>query len=78
MRALGVVVPDPLRDHTLCMTERFKEVLPDALLLEASDEALDQTILLGRVRRDELLPQTIRKLPCCPAKKCHPSTDLFR
>src|SRR4029434_11189449 len=39
--------------------EADEAVLPDALLLQASEEALDDPVLLGRVRCDELLHESV-------------------
>src|SRR5262245_11945097 len=39
--------------------EADEAVLPDAFLLQAAEEALDDPVLLGRVRRDELLHEPV-------------------
>ena len=39
--------------------EAAEVMQPDTLLFETTKEALDETILLGRIRRNELLAQTI-------------------
>src|SRR5262245_37070894 len=55
-----VVVPSNPRLHRLPrLGEIANDVRPDALLLEAAKEALDQPVLLGRVRRDELLGEPV-------------------
>src|SRR5579884_187397 len=50
---------DPARDGSASLGEASEVVLPDALLLEAAKETLDDSVLLGRVRRDELLAQPV-------------------
>lgn len=55
-----VVVPvDPAPDGVLGMGEAAEVVLPDALLLEASEEAFDEPVLLRRVGRHELLLEAV-------------------
>ena len=56
----ALVVPaDPLADRRARLDEALEVVLPDALLLELAEEALDHAVLLGRVGRDELLAQAV-------------------
>lgn len=55
----GVVVPlDPLKDGCTGFRERIEVVLPSAFLLERTEKALDDTILLRRVGRNEFLRET--------------------
>ena len=60
MRPFIVVEADPLADHMPSMDRRLEPVLPDAFLLQRSEEALHQAILLGCIGRDELLGQSVR------------------
>src|SRR5262245_56253761 len=57
--ARGVVPVDPGRDLAPGVRKVREEMLPDTFLLEASEEPFDDAVLLGRVRRDELLAQPI-------------------
>ncbi len=59
MRPLLVVEADPAGDRRLRMSEGAEDLDPDALLLEAAEEALDQAVLLRRVWRDEFLLQSV-------------------
>lgn len=59
MRPSGVIPFDPLSDRALCLGEAAEQVLPHALLLKAAKEPLDDPILLGCVRCDELLAQSV-------------------
>lgn len=47
MRALAVVVVEPANQPPSFVAEVGEVVLPDALLLEGTEEALDETVLLG-------------------------------
>lgn len=57
VRPLGVVPLDPPTDRSPRLREADEVALPDALLLQAAEEALDDPVLLRRVRRDELLAE---------------------
>src|SRR5680860_1125323 len=59
MGSLLVVPVDPLPDCPTCVLEVFEQVLPDALLLQAPEEALDHAVLFGSVGGDELLAETV-------------------
>src|SRR5262245_40509877 len=59
MRPPVVVPPDPPPHRAAGLHEAREAVLPHALLLQASEEALDDPVLLRRVRRDEFLAQPI-------------------
>ncbi len=59
MRPPGVVKADPFSDDTRGVLLGFKAMTMYALLFQRSDHALDHAVLLGAVRRNELLPETI-------------------
>jgi len=59
VRAPGVVVLDEPGDLPSCVIEAVEAVKPDALLLQGAEEALDDAVLLRRVRRNELLLEPI-------------------
>jgi len=54
-----VVPADPLADRYPCLDEAGEVVLPDALLPEAADEALDHAVQLRREGGDELLGEAV-------------------
>ena len=64
MRSALVVPLDPLVDDPPGLQIRFEVVLPDALLLQAPEEALDESVLLWSVRSDVLLAE-----PIVPARR---------
>ena len=53
-----VVVPDLVADHAQGRLA-FETVAVDVLLLQRPDHAFDHSIMLGTVRRDELLLQPV-------------------
>ncbi len=59
MRPVAVVPVEPSFDVSMGISEVVDAMLPDALLLEASEEALDEAIQLRRVERDEFLPKSV-------------------
>ncbi len=59
MRASGVVPRDPASHRPIGFRKVRKRMVPDALLFDASKPSLDDPVLLGRVRRDVLLPQVV-------------------
>ena len=59
MRPVLVVEADSACDRRAGLREGTERVLPAALLFEASEEAIDQAVLLGGVRRDELLREEV-------------------
>ncbi len=64
MRAPVVVEVDPVPDQATGMLQRFEPVPMHALLLERTNHPLDQTVLRGAVRRDELLAQPVALDQC--------------
>src|SRR5689334_16930103 len=59
MRTPLVVPSDPSSHGAPRLDEAREAVLPDALFLQAPEEALDHPVLLWRVGRDKLLAQAI-------------------
>lgn len=59
MRAVVVVLLLPVSDDPAPLVKRLECVLPDTLFFEASTASFDHPILFQRVRRDELLLQSI-------------------
>ncbi len=59
MRALVVVPLHPVSNDLPRLLKRLERLLPDTLFFETAKEPLNQPILLGRIRRDELLLQPI-------------------
>ncbi len=59
MWSLFVVVPDPAIYHNSGLAQRLEAMLPDALLLQGSEEALHESVLFRCIRRRELLGETI-------------------
>src|SRR5678816_3375410 len=59
MRPAVVVPVDPARHGETCVGEALEVALPDALLLEAAEEALDHPVLLWGVGCDEFLPKPV-------------------
>jgi len=59
MGPLLVVPADPAPDCPPGLREILKQMLPDALLLQAPEEAFDHAVLLGGVGGDELLAETV-------------------
>ena len=59
MRPPIVVKSDPVTDDSHRMRLTFEAMPVDALFLERPDDALDQSVLLRAMRRDELLFQPI-------------------
>jgi len=59
MWPLFVVVPDPAADHRSGLAQRFEPMLPDALFLQGTEEALHQPVLLRRVGRREFLGEPV-------------------
>jgi len=59
VRTPGVVPFDPPGNGSARFGETAEVMQPDALLLETPKEALDEAILLWRVRYNELLTQTV-------------------
>jgi hypothetical protein len=57
--SLLVVPAHPVTDLATGMLEVLEEVLPDALLLQAPEEALHDAVLLRRIGCDELLGQAV-------------------
>ncbi|AJX32874.1 Uncharacterised protein [Burkholderia oklahomensis] len=52
-----VVKLDPVGNGAAGMLQRLEAVSVYALLFERADDALDHSVLLRAVRRDELLPR---------------------
>lgn len=59
MRPTAVIELDPVADHAAGMLHRLEAMAMHALLFQSPDQALDQAVLLRRVRRDEFLPQAV-------------------
>src|SRR5438046_10422874 len=59
MRAPLVVPADPPPHGAAGLDEAREAVLPDALFLQATEEALDHPVLLRGIRRDELLAEPV-------------------
>ena len=59
MRTALVVPPDPPAYGAAPLDEAWERMLPDALFLEATEEALDHPVLLRRVGRYELLVEAV-------------------
>ena len=59
MRPVAIVPVEPSLYVSLGISEVLEAMLPDALLLEASEEALDEAILFRRIGRDEFLPKSV-------------------
>ena len=59
MRSLPVVEADPACDQGPGVGEGSEDLDPNALFLEAAEEALDQAVLLRGVPSDELLPEPV-------------------
>lgn len=59
MRPAVVVETDPVADHAARVLQGLEAMPVRALLLQRPDCALHQAVLLMRVRRDELLPQSV-------------------
>jgi hypothetical protein len=55
MRPPIVVESNPITDDSHRMRLTFEAMPVDALFLERPDDTLDQSVLLGAMRRDELL-----------------------
>lgn len=54
-----VVEVDPVTDQAAGVLQGFEAVAMHVLLLERADPPIDQAVLLGTVRRDELLAQAV-------------------
>ena len=54
-----IVEPDPVCNHPASVRQAFKAVPVRALLFQRADHPLHHPVLLRRVRRDELLLQTV-------------------
>ena len=59
MRPFFVVVPDPAANDRSGLAQRLESMLPDALLLQGAEEALDEPVLLRSIWRREFLGQAI-------------------
>src|SRR5262245_64253572 len=59
MGPLGVVLLEPRRNHDEGLVAAGKPVMPEALLFQRPEEALDHPVLLWRVRRDVLLVEPV-------------------
>ena len=59
MRPPGVGKADPFSDDTRGVLLGFKTMTMYALLFQRSDHALDHAVLLGAVRRNELLSKPV-------------------
>src|SRR5262249_53133947 len=59
MGPLGVVLLEPRRDHDEGLVAAGEPVMPEALLFQRAEEALDHPVLLRRVRRDVLLVEPV-------------------
>ena len=59
MGPTGVVEADPLCDDARGVLLGLEAMTVYALLLQGSDDALDHSVLLRAMRRDELLPEAI-------------------
>jgi hypothetical protein len=55
MRPAVVIKMDSITDHPAGMLQGFKPLPVDALLFERPDHPLNNAVLLGAMRRDELL-----------------------
>ena len=64
VRPLIVVEGYPRSNSGFCFGEAVEVVLPDALLLEASEEAFDHAVLFGCVGCDVLLLETVLLAGC--------------
>ena len=62
MGPTGVVEADPLSDDARGVLLGLEAMTVYALLLQGPDDALDQSVLLRAMRRDELLPEAITAL----------------
>ena len=60
MRSAVVVVVDPWDSDANHVVEVHESVLPNAFALEGLVIGFDHSVLLGGMRMDELLAQTIR------------------
>ena len=69
VRPTGVVPDEPSSEALLRVCKIVKLMLPDTFLLETAEEAFDDAILLGRIRRDEFLGQ-----PIIAARRPEPAT----
>jgi len=65
VRPSCIVPLDPPCDDVPRLVETLEAMLPDALLLEASEEPFDKAILFGGVRGDVLLFESIETAGCC-------------
>ena len=54
-----VIEADPIPNHATGVLQGLEPVAMNALILEGSDDPLDHAVLLGAVRRDELLAQAV-------------------
>lgn len=74
MWASVLVKADPVADGACCALRAVEAPAMDALFLQRSDSALDHAVLLGAMRRDELLAQSIAADQGCvfPAGKNQP------
>ena len=59
MRPAGVVELDPVSDGPRGVLEALEAVAMNALLLQRPDDTFDNAVLLGTVRSDEFLLQTV-------------------
>lgn len=59
MRALIVVEANPVANDPAGMLQVFEAVAMNALRFQSPDHPFHQAVLLGRVRRDEFLLQSI-------------------
>jgi hypothetical protein len=59
MWPLGVVEADPVTNDTACVLQGLESIPMHALFFQRPDHALHHAVLLGRVRRDELLTKTV-------------------
>ena len=64
MRPPGVVKANPIADDAGGVLQRLEPMSMNALLLEGSDQPLDHSVLLGTVRRDEFLAQSVASDQC--------------
>ena len=67
MRPALVVKPNPVTDDSIGMLQGLKPLTMNTLLFQGSDYTLDHPVLLGTVRRDELLFQTVASDQGCEA-----------
>ena len=64
MRPAVVVETDPVADHAAGVLQGLEAIPMRTLFLQRPDHTFHHAILLGRVRRDELLAQAVGAHQC--------------